>query len=1220
MPETSIFDVLPTTDALGPALATLPTSVQLPSVDVTKLGADIGKSAPSGGDPLAGKMPDLSTAPSTADFRRAIDGPLAAATAVDGPSLIASAKGSLPAQAPAPTTFAVGDLQNTIKRITDPVLPAGTAVPVPSSIPMPAELGDFSAPLRRLGEAGAATPLRLLQAMLAVLQKLVDTARDVDRIKTYTAEALGEILVAQTGILRDRLPLATLEQARAAFDAGYLDRIEKLLADLERVKAATGDDLLNVVEAVRDGALPALRHYRAASETLGYLKADDVAPLKRALDGVTGFASGGEVFLQGTFDSIEAKVGAILTDVGKPVQELADMIDDIRGYLQQAAQMAGDAAQTVADNLDAVLRTVSDSLKTAREQITKIAAQVRTFIEQVDVSKAIDAFKGGCTTLATSVDGFFTQVEEARQKLDAAVTEMSATVEARFDDGLKEMEAQIRKLLGQITGVLDREDVKRVLDQARQGVDKLKEVIDQASLQVVFDTVVRKTGELEGRVRAIDTARLGTPQKTALKVGVKIIKEVNVDDVVRPELEAVFAEILEPLRELIGLLRDRVLVVEQRIDEFKPGTLVAGVIDPHLQKLFDTLDSFRPSDALKPVKDALASLQKVLEQLDPQRLLDRLQGAYGQLRELVDSLEPTPLNAEISRVANTAIRQITSLRTVHLEDLLRTVRENVSLQKLLEGTGIQEIADPKLWERLGLTLGGGYLDQITAAVDGVQTRLGAEFGSLDYGDAAAAVVAVRKDVEAQRAVTAAAYRTSIDSFVAALEAAGERVAALERRRTELLTGGTVVRVEVEDALRQMELKPVTELLAALRLVAALDDAALAGALQRVKAVLTPASVTALKGMTEEKIRQAVPDIFKAQIGDPVRGFVTRMKVKLQPFANAVKAIEEFVRTALVELPLAVDRAVEKVLNAVRTDLRAAAGEVIETIGVVRGEIEATISAAYAQVVEQVEKVNPTFVLSSFGTRDVVGAQVEALADKVARPGQDEAAALLQARLSAAELALVTAKSGDYATPLRAALNGALRDESFTRRLLTGARDRLDAERRAREAEIRTAQGAALTTARKALLRATALRSQLDAAERVQSSPSTRAAGTIRLNRVLLEVSFPAELPMSVMGLHPYVVALVGDLYPAESVAKMDAAYARMVAGLRTLPKRMVADPLDDAFQVVKDKLHETFDIRGLFRVLDIKLEGMEGDLSTGLDRLSLAYDRLIGTLDQRLSA
>ena len=1214
MPE-SIFDALPTSDALGPALATLPTSVSLPAVDVTSLGTDIGRSAPSGADKAIDKVPDLSTAPSPAAFRRALDEPLAAVTSVDGPSLIEKAKGSLPAQAPAPTF----DVQGVISGITTPVLPAGTGVTVPPNIPMPTQLGDFSAPLRRLGEAGAATPLRLLQAMLAVLQKLVDTATDVEKIKTYTAESLGEILVAQTGILRDRLPLVSLEQARAALNADYLGRIEKLLADLERVKAATGDDLLNAVSTAHDGALPALRQFRAAAETLGYVKADEVEPLRKALEGVTGFATGGEVFLQGTFDSIEATVGSALDAIAGPVQQLADMIEDIRGYLKQAAEMADGAAQKVADTLDATLRTVAENLEKARKEIAKIAAQVRTFIEGVDVSDAIEAFKGGCTTLATNVDRFFTQVEEARQQLDEAVTKVSADVETRFNDGLGELRRQIEKLLGDITGLLDRQDVKDVLDQARQGVDKLKEVIDQASLQVVFDTVVRKTGELEGRVRAIDTARLGTPQKTALKVGVKVIREVNIDDVVRPELEAVFAEILEPLRELIHLLRNRVLVVEERIDAFQPGTLVAGLVDPYLQKLFDQLDAFRPSDALKPVKDALEALQKVLEQLDPQRLLDRLQGAYGQLRELVDALEPTPLNAEIGRVANLAVRQITTLRDVHLEDLLRTVRENVSLEKLLEGTGVQEIADAELWDRLRLVLGGGYLDQLTAAADAVQARLKAESASFDFSVAAAAVVAVRKDVEAQRALTAAAYRTSVESFVTALDEAGDRIAALERRRADLLASGTVVRPEVEDVLRQMALRPLTDLLAALRGVAALDDTALAGRLANVKAVLTTASVTALKGMTEARIRDALPDIFRVQVGDPVRGFVTRMKAKLQPFTDAVTAIQDFVRTALVELPRQVDAAVGKVLNAVRDDLRAAAGEVIDTINVVRGEITSTIDTAYRQVVEQVEKLNPTFVLDSFDEEDIETAGLSALADKVARPGQDEAAALLQARLSSNELRLVTEKSGDYGTPLRAALNGALRDESFTSRLLSGARDRLDTERRAREAEVKTATGTALTTARKALLRAQSLRRQLDAAERAKSLPATRVAGTIRLNRVLLEISFPGELPTGVMGLHPYVVALVGDLYPTNSVETLDATYARMVARLRTLPRELIAQPLDGAFSKVKDKLHETFDIRGLFRVLDIKLEGMEDDLSAGLDRLSLAYDRLVGTLDQRLS-
>ena len=47
---------------------------------------------------------------------------------------------------------------------------------------------------------------------------------------------------------------------------------------------------------------------------------------------------------------------------------------------------------------------------------------------------------------------------------------------------------------------------------------------------------------------------------------------------------------------------------------------------------------------------------------------------------------------------------------------------------------------------------------------------------------------------------------------------------------------------------------------------------------------------------------------------------------------------------------------------------------------------------------------------------------------------------------------------------------------------------------------------------------------------------------------------------------------------------------------------------------------DTFDIKGLFNVLEIKIDGMDEDLSEGLDRLSAAYNRVLTTLDQRLAA
>ena len=59
---------------------------------------------------------------------------------------------------------------------------------------------------------------------------------------------------------------------------------------------------------------------------------------------------------------------------------------------------------------------------------------------------------------------------------------------------------------------------------------------------------------------------------------------------------------------------------------------------------------------------------------------------------------------------------------------------------------------------------------------------------------------------------------------------------------------------------------------------------------------------------------------------------------------------------------------------------------------------------------------------------------------------------------------------------------------------------------------------------------------------------------------------------------------------------------------------------DDAFNEVKTTLLDTFDIKGIFDVLDVKIAGMDEDLSLGLDRLSTAYNRVLTTLDQRLAA
>jgi hypothetical protein len=1215
----TIFDSLPTTGDLQLSAATLPgfTPPSLPGVDTlaasmaTAVPADVGSTADQA-------IPQTGDAPSPLVFRAALSDPLSKLTAIDASSLAAGVNA-----APAPTPQGkIPEVNRVAESITSQVLPKGAAAPVDTSVALPAALGDFGAPLRRLADAGAATPLRLLQVMLTVLDRLVATATDAEKLKGYTVEALSEILIAQTGELRDRLPVDALERARAALDGGYLDRYEALLEGLERVKAASGPELTTAVRAARDGALPPLRQLGATAKTLTLLRGNDVAPLERALKNVAGFATADEVFLKGTLEAVEKRITEVLALVEEPVLELSRMIAQIREYLTKAAEMADQAAREAAAVLEKGLGTVAEYLEVARTQIELVGTRVREFVDRVNVAPAIEAFKNGCMQVVDGVDRFFEQVEEYRLKLDQEVAAATATLEKQFDTALKELQAKIRALLRQITDLLDRAEVKQVLDEARQGVEKLKTAIEQASLQAVFDVVVRKTNELEGRIGGIDTSKLGTPQKTALKVGVKVIEAVQVDQVVRPELEAALQDIIEPLRELIGLLKERVLVVEEKIDAFKPGTLLDETLQPYLAAVFRTLEEFRPSQLLKPVKDALATLQGLLEQLNPDRVVDRIQEAYGQLRALVDALEPTPLTAEIQRAAGTATSQVAMVRDVYLQDLLKTIRENASLNKLLEGTGIQEVADAEFWEMLRKTLGGGYLNDITAALTKVEDRLKAEFAGYDFSAAAAAVADAARAVDAQIRVTATTYATSVKEGAAAWDAAAARIGALERRRLALVGGGTVERPEVQATLEAMALQPALDLVAALQAAAAVAQADLATALAAVKATCQ-ASIAEIRALDQDRIRSAVTLIFKTQLGDPVRAMVARLQKRLEPFAAAVTAIQQVVHQILVELPTQIDAAVTLVLDEVETDVGVLVGEVIDTIGTARDQIIATITAVYEQVRKNVDQMDPAYVLNAFSLADFVGtgerpAGLVALAKTISAPGSNEVAALLQARMTADERALVRTQAGAFATPVLAALNAALRDEAMAQRL-PAARAQLDADQKQHQEALKTATGADYVAARRGLLRTLSLRRQLDQAQRARGSAATRDAALIRMNRAILEVNFPAALKMGLQALFPYAVEMVGQLYPTETVERIDKSYAALVARLKAAPAMLLKEPLDDAFEEVKDKLHETLDIRGLFAVLDIKLNGMEGDLSKGLDRLSVAYEHLLGTLDARLA-
>lgn len=1219
MPATGVFASLPSLEDLN--LDVLPKSVPLPSLD-TDVGKLKDQLLGSVSDPSKGlAMPDLSGAPSAGGFQRALDGPLGQLTAVDGRSLIASAKASLPK---VQVSRAVPDVNGVVSQITTKLLPAGGSSPIRVDLALPPALGDFSAPLQRLAEAGAATPLRMLNVLLTVFDRFVTTVTDADKLRQFTTEAVQEILVAQVEALRDLLPQDAVEQAASPFDARFLEKYRTLLDKLEKVRTASDAELLGTVEAARSELLPALEQFRKSAVTMRYLQAGQTERLDAALVNVVGFATTQDAFLEGIFAEVEGRVTTVLGAVTGPVTQLAGMIEEIRAFLQEMADKATTAAESVSGQITGTLQGVGSQLDAAEQQILEVEKQIQAFIDKVDVGPAIDAFKQGCGQVVDGVDTFFTEVERVRKQLDDAVAQLDEQIRTRFDAALAQIKAQIEQLLATIVAVLDREEVKQVLDQARQGVDKLKTAIEQASLQQVFDLVITQTGTLEGKIQAIDTARLGTPQKTALKVGVKVIQEVKVDEVIRPELQDAFKQILDPLRELITLLKEKVLFVEQIIDQFNPGTLVTDTLDPYLEPVFDALDSFRPSQLLQPIKEALETLSGIVAELDPQKLLDQVQAVYGQLEQLVASLDPAPLNRLISGAANTALGQLEQVRDLYLDELLDTIQQTISLQKLLEGTGLQEIADAEFWTLLSRVLGGEFLDEITAAVDAVRDDLRSSFASLSYADAAARLKAASGAVDAQVALVPAAFLASATALRTRLSDGRATIEELEQRRARLASLRPQ-RPEVEAVLREMELQPALDLLAALEAVTALPEAQLEASLGGVALALRPRA-DALRAMREDTVKQAVPDLYETQFGAPVREFVAAVQAQLQPFQDAIAAIQGFLRDTLKKLPAQIDGAVSTVLETIRVEIRAVLEEVMDTIRAAREAIVRTITAVYEQVRYNVRQLNPALVLNSFAPSDFVGngtdpaarAGVLALAQAISSPA-DDVAPYLRAKLDENQVTLVAGRSGDFVPAVLKALNDTLLDDAFAQKQAAAARARIRADQEKHEMRMKTAQGDDWIAARKGFLRTRSLLRQIDAAQEAYGSFATKEAGRIRLNRVILEVQYPDAVKMSLQGLHPFVVEQIANLYPQETVDRVDALYADLVTRVKTLPEELVRKPLDDAFRQVKGKLHETFDIQGIFRVLDLKLDGMEGDLSQGLDRLGIAYNRLLTTLDQRLA-
>lgn len=1090
--------------------------------------------------------------------------------------------------------------------------------------------------LAELAQTAEMTPQQVLEASLQVVDSALNRLSSTDNLVQFTTQAIPAFYLEQITCLDACLPFVALENALACWQTPkqtltFSERYQDLLDMLGKAGAP---DSAQIDAWTETGALlaPTLQTLAAAGQTLAWLGANDMQAITTTITRLLKLSGNDEIFLQPLFDQCAQLVNQILDAVGAPLRELGERVQPMRDYLDQAITTAKTAVEQVAKTLTAALEKIPQILDTCCAALERVATQLHEFIAKLNIGSLIEQVKSDIAQLATGLDDGLTQLEDVKQQLDQGIAHFQTNVDGEVATALQRLATEIRALLATINALLTRDDLQAVLTQAHQALEKFRLVLEQIALKPVFDLVLTQTRAMESSINAIDAARLGVPQRSALKIGVQLLKEVKVDEQIKPELLAAFAQVRTPLAELLAFLQAKILLLEQTIDQFNPGTLVQELLETTVpyQQLIATLDEFRPSQQLAPLQELSQTVTTLLEHLNPNQLIDQIEKLYAELTPLLDTLNP----AQFASLLKDAIATpITHLSEEGLAQIFQMIQNHIAFDQLLAGTGLASSETAPSWSLLIKQLDGASLDLVAKAIAATEEELATATFNMP-----APVVSLERllvNINSQLAMTPATIGNQLRLLQGQLAAADWE--AWQARRQELLAHHAATPA-IQQLLQALDLAPVLELQGT---VAALltDSSALNSGLERLTSALQGAP-EALQALSASTLNTLAPAIFRQQVGAPLRQLIAQIQTQLAPLAMAVESLQ-MLTAAVAALPAQLAAFVTDFLATIQTRLTTLLTEGINTVQTAGNTMIQMLQTVYERLQRTITQFSPIWLLNAFDLSDFIDDRpgkaeiplgLVRMAFLIAQ-GQGDLSwpARLQAKLTTSELA--TLQRAVSSTPLPQtlpadvcafvyqALNGVLTDgevlpASEVQAIKQHLQTQLDAAMASAAESLESGSEQLIATKRRYRLQA--LQDQITTGETVYQQ-SQRPHDLLRFKRVLLEASYPDNIAMSLQSLQPTLVAQAAQLYPTAALQRLDAIYVELVDKVKQLPDELIRAPLDEAFHAIKELFQANFDLAGLFAVLSRKLDGVDQDLATGLARLSVAYQRLLVTFDQRLA-
>jgi hypothetical protein len=893
------------------------------------------------------------------------------------------------------------------------------------------------------------------------------------------------------------------------------------------------------------------------------------------------------------FQGIEDFVNSLKERITTVTEQLKTFITKIQDLINQAITKVSEIGNKIFKAIADKIEQAGKALDQVQAYLTNTINKLADFVQQT-VAKSGEIVK----PLKQAINQFATAAVQGIETVAQQIKQTTKTIEKSLDEVNKkittelsqeQLKAKIKELLGKVTGVLQSQTVKDALNKADQGIDQVVAALQKVSLKPAFQLAVTQTNKLELELKKIDVSTMGTAQKTALKVGVKILQEIDVPSVVNPELTAAFDSLLDPVVGLVNSIQKEIKQVDEQVKSFAPGTLVKTFLDRYIQSLVTELNKYKPSVLLETVKQLYDTLLEKLEILNPNQLLKRLQELYDKLLAVVDSLSPEKLTQFLTGKLN-ALKGI--LDNLPVEQLINKVIEAIGdVKKLLGGLGLDNVLNSGFWQTLEEILSLNLQEQIQQ-VDTIKAKIIERVNNIDETKLIAALTSLRANLTDYATDPSIAISNAKNKLNQAWdnyqEAAKNFTTQWEQTKPLLddFNPSPELAVDYRDLLTRMTNLSKTLVTAKVTNDPTKKDITPSSTPTREKLdnLLTSATVRSDEQIIAD-LKKVIPNEneIESQLTGPVKRILSTLdEILAQP------------RTVLAEIKKVIQRlqsAPTEIANILK-NLTADFGKLIrDSINKVKTAIDGTVNKVinsleeiYNDIRNKLKELRPLQILNTFyDVSDFKGGTVANLLTKLRRKDPlDAVSAYFWTTLDKTPGVLALLENADPNQPgtqkaLFNALNKLLTDVNF----YGAERFKLVAENLPQEAKDLIAK------------------------------PQRDELETIRLNRLLLETAYPQEIILSLQSIYPFFLGKLKDIYPTEIVKQLDQLHANIVKLILDIPKALEG-ALNDEYQKVLAAYQEISQkIDRIFKALIERLYGLKSELGIGLEDVSDAYERLL---------